>query len=145
MLNDPITKVGTVALIGLVLLFGYRWVYPRTHFEADGMDSSWDAAADNRDKTEPSIVIFSAQWCPACQGLETNVLSRSDVRAEINRHYNVHFVDLTSPTIEVNRHANRLGVSSIPTLIFYNVNGSERMRNHGGSAEEMLSWLKAGE
>lgn len=145
MLNDPIAKVGTFALIGFALFFAYRCFVPSTHFEADGVDATWDAAVENRDRTEPTLVIFTANWCPACQSLEANVLSQSEIQTELSRHYNVHWVDLSSPTQEVGMHANRLGVHSIPTLIFYNVNGTERTRNHGGSEAQVMGCIRAGE
>jgi thiol:disulfide interchange protein DsbD len=144
-MNDPIARVGTIALIGLVLFITYRLFSPNTHFEADGVDAAWDAAVQNRDQTEPTLVIFTASWCPACRALEGNVLSQSEIQQELARHYNVHWVDLSNPTQEVGMHANRLGVHAIPTLIFYNVDGTERTRNHGGSEEQVMSCIRAGE
>jgi len=143
--GDTTMKTATAILVVLGGFLFYRFLHPATTFAADGVDPSWDAAVENRDASEPTVVIFTAQWCGACQALEGNVLSRSDIQTELYRHYNVHFVDLTSPSRAVQMHARKLGVSAIPTLIRYDTRGHETDRIHGESAEDLLAWLKAGE
>jgi thiol:disulfide interchange protein DsbD len=117
----------------------------RTTFAADGIDPSWDSAVETRDRTQPTLVIFTAGWCGACQALHGNVLSRGEIQDELYHHYNVYTVDLTNPSPQVHAHARKLGVSGIPTLIRYDSAGHETDRTHGGSAESVLSWLRAGE
>ncbi len=143
--NDPIAKLGVCGLGLLALFIGYRWIHPPTTFAADGVDSDWDSVAQLCDKTEPTVVIFTASWCPACQQVEGEVLSRSDVQSELNNHYNGLTVDLTHPTREVAQHARHLGVGSIPTLIRYDVDGHETSRTHSQGTQGMLEWLKADE
>jgi len=143
--GDPITKLGTILLVVLGCFLGYRFLHPSTTFAADGTDPGWDAAVYRRDCTEPTVVLFTAAWCPACRGLEANVLSRSDVQYELAHHYNVYTVDLTSPSPVVQAHAGKLGISAIPTMIRYDAAGHEQSRMHSGSAEMVMEWLKAGE
>ncbi len=108
------------------------------------MDPSWDAAVEYRDKTEPTLVIFTADWCGPCRALHANVLFRPDIQDELS-HYNVYTVDMTQPSAEVRAHAHKLGVNAYPTMIRYGVDGKETDRRHGGSPEDMLAWLRAGE
>jgi thiol:disulfide interchange protein len=129
-------------LIGVVV---YAAKHPSTTFAADGIDPGWDAAVQNRDTTEPTVVIFTASWCPACQQLQGDVLSRQDVQDELFHHYNVYSIDMTSPSSEVRAHAKKLGVSAIPTIIRYNTKGHETSRIHNSSPDRVMEWLKAGE
>jgi thiol:disulfide interchange protein len=143
--SDTTVKTAGAILVILVGFLFYRFVQPSSSFAADGTDPSWDAAVENRDVDKPTLVIFSAQWCGYCRQLENDVLSRSEIQNELRHRYNVHFVDLTSPTPDVQRHASKLGVSAIPLLIRYDAKGHETDRIHGESAEDLLRWLKAGE
>jgi thiol:disulfide interchange protein len=129
-------------LIGVIV---YAAKHPKTNFAADGIDPDWDAAVQNRDTTEPTVVIFTANWCPACQQLQGDVLSRQDVQDELYHHYNVYTVDMTSPSSEVRTHAKKLGISGIPTIIRYNAKCHETSRIHGSTPEHLMEWLQAGE
>jgi thiol:disulfide interchange protein len=143
--GDKTMKAATAILLLLCGFVFYRFVHPSTTFAADGIDPAWDSAVQTRDQTEPTLVIFTAGWCGACQALHANVLSRSEIQDELYHHYNVVTVDLTSPPPQVQAHAHKLGVSAIPTLIRYDVQGHETDRTHGGAAENVLAWLRAGE
>ena len=143
--NDATTRIGSVILLFLGAFLFYRFLHPSTTFAADGADPAWDAAVQSRDTTEPTLVIFTAGWCGACQALHANVLSRGEIQDELYHHYNVYTVDLTTPPPAVAAHARKLGVSAIPTLIRYNAQGRETDRIHGESAENVLAWLRAGE
>ncbi len=134
-----------ILLVFIGGFFAYRMFHPATTFAADGIDPNWDFAAQTRDVTRPSLVLFTAQWCGACQALEHGALASSQVRDELYDHYNVYTVDLTNPTQAVAMHSHKLGVSAIPTMIRYNAEGHETSRSHGQSAEDLVAWLKAGE
>ena len=144
-MNDPITKVATILFLCLGGFLAYHFISHHTSFTVDGIDPSWDAAVQSRNPSKPTVVIFTAGWCPACQGLWADVLSHSEVQDEMYHAYNVHVVDLTSPTCEVQQHSAQLGIRSIPTMIRYDANGHEQDRRHGGSEEDVFAWLKAGE
>ncbi len=144
--KDPI-RTAALAILGVlcVMLF-YRMGHPSTTFAADGTDPDWDSAVRLSQETgQPTVVLFTADWCGCCRSLHANVLSRSDVQEELQRHFNFYTVDLSSPTPQVQAHARKLGVSGIPLLIRYDVNGKETERTHGMSPEQMIDWLKAGE
>jgi thioredoxin len=136
------------AMVGVLLVLGgllfYRMHHPSTTFAADGLDPDWDAAVD-RSHGEPTVVLFTAGWCPACRALHGNVLSRSDVQAELQNHYYFYTVDLTNPSPQVQEHARKFGVRYIPLMIRYDPNGKETDRTNYMNPEQMVAWLKAGE
>jgi thiol:disulfide interchange protein DsbD len=135
----------TAILLLIGGVFFYRMQTPTT-FAADGTDADWDAAVQSsKDSGQPTVILFTAHWCPSCQALHANVLSRSDVQYELSSHYNYYTVDLTSPSPEVQAHARKLGVYGIPCLIRYDINQQETDRTHGMDAQQMIAWLKAGE
>lgn len=144
--NDWTWKAAVAALIVLGVVLLYRAQHPSTTFAADGIDSSWDAAARRSQAAgKPSIVLFTADWCPYCRKLESDVLSQSEVQWELQRHYSFYTVDLTNPSQEVRIHASKLGVSGIPLLIRYDADGKETARTNGLDTQSMVAWLKAGE
>jgi thiol:disulfide interchange protein len=140
------TKLAVLALAGLLGLFLYRMHSPATIFAADGTDSGWDAAVERSLAShQPTVVLFTATWCPACRALHDEVLSRDDVQDELQRNYNIYTVDLTNPSPAVQAHARKFQVRAIPTLIRYDVNGKETARTNYLPPSDLIAWLKAGE
>ena len=138
------SKLGLLALAGLIGWMIYR--PPHATFAADGTDASWDAAvARSRAIGRQTVVLFTADWCPACRALHQNVLTRDDVAAELLSHYTCHKVDLTSPTPQVQAHARQCGARAIPLLIRFDADGNETDRTHYLPPDKMIAWLKAGE
>jgi thiol:disulfide interchange protein len=148
--NMPENDLRFKAVVGiLVVLCGlmfYRLHHPATTFAADGADPDWDAAAHySHDAGQPTVVLFTAGWCPACRALHANVLSRSDVEQELQNHYSFYAVDLTNPSRGAQIHAQKCGVRYIPLLIRYDANGKETDRTNYMDADSLMAWLKAGE
>ncbi len=145
-MENPSSRAAGVLFLVLLGVLFYRMKYPATTFAADGIDSGWDAAAErSQGSGEPTVVLFTAGWCPTCKMLHSNTLARSDVLGELQSHYNFYTVDLTNPTAAVQQHAQKYRVSGIPLLIRYDANGKETDRTNYLSPEDMISWLKAGE
>jgi thiol:disulfide interchange protein len=143
-LDSTIKGAGAILVVLLAVLF-YR-MHHSTTFVPDGMDPSWDAAARySQFAGQPSVVLFTADWCPTCRLLHRDVLSRDDVRAELHSHYSFYKVDLTDPSPRVSAHAQKLSVSGIPLMIRYDANGKETDRQNYLEPKEMIAWLKAGE
>jgi thiol:disulfide interchange protein len=146
----PDTDLKLKAAIAILLLLGglmvYRMEHPSTTFAADGLDPNWDAAAQHsRAAAQPTVVLFTAGWCPACRSLHANVLSRGDVQQELQSHYSFFTVDMTSPSSQVQARAQKFGVRFIPLLIRYDANGNETARTNYLPPEQLIDWLKAGE
>jgi thiol:disulfide interchange protein len=132
-----------LAIIGGLL---FCWMEYPTTFAKDGNDCDWDAAVQrSQDSGQPTVVLFTANWCPSCQELHAEVLSRDDVREELAQHYNFYTVDLTDPSPRLQAHAKAFGVSAIPTMIRFNAKQLETSRRHGMDPQQMIEWLKDGE
>ena len=143
---DVRLKVAAAILVVLCGLMFYRMLHPATTFAADGIDPDWDAAVQHsRDFFRPTVVLFTANWCPACRALHGNVLSRGDVQAELQSHYSLYTVDLTNPSPRVQAHAQKFKVDYIPLMIRFDADGKETDRTNYMGPEQMIAWLKAGE
>jgi thiol:disulfide interchange protein len=141
---------GFKALIGALVLLGgiafYRFEHPRTAFVPDGGDAGWDDTARMcRESNQPAVVLFTANWCPVCQALHNDVLSREDVIDELDHHYCFYVVDLTDPPPGVRDRARRFKVDAVPTMIRYDAKGQEVDRVNYLNAGQLLAWLRAGE
>jgi thiol:disulfide interchange protein len=140
------TKILTCAIAILLAMGVYRILHPLTKFAPDPADADWTQAVQlSRETGEPAVVLFSASWCPTCQSLSQNVLSRDNVMHELNAHYIFYHVDLTNPTPAASARARRFGVSGIPLLVRYDKDGNETARANFMDADQMIAWLKAGE
>jgi thioredoxin len=140
------TKIVVSALAVLLGVLAYRALHPSTKLAADGSDRAWDAAVElSHESGQPAVVLFTADWCPACQSLHRSVLSDDDVHHELNAHYIFYSVDLTNPSAPVAAHAREFGATAIPLLIRYDKNGNETGRANYLNREQMIAWLKAGE
>jgi thiol:disulfide interchange protein len=137
------TKLAGILLVVLGGLVFYHIGNRPTTFAADGADPDWDSAVNSRDTSKPTVVFFTATWCPYCQELSSGVLARPEVQEYLDHHYNFHTVELTTPG-GANR-AEKFGVNSFPTLIRYNTEGHETSRIHNSSQETLMAWFKAGE
>jgi thiol:disulfide interchange protein len=143
--KDLGTRAATVIFLLLSGILVYRSQHPSTTFAADGVDAHWDTVANRcKDSGRPTVVLFTAGWCPHCRDLEDNTLSRNDVQQELE-HYNFYVFDLTNPSSTAQAHSRQLGVSGVPQLIRYDASGHETDRKYGMDAEQMIDWLKAGE
>ena len=144
--TDIAFKAAVAILVVLGAAICYRMFNPSTTFAADGIDASWDAAAKySHDASRPAVVVFTAQWCPTCRMLHGNVLSRGNIRAELQEHYSIHTVDLTDPSPQARELAHKFGATAIPLMIRYDSDGKETARCHYLNPVQMMAWLKAGE
>ncbi|HET6246179.1 MAG TPA: thioredoxin fold domain-containing protein [Tepidisphaeraceae bacterium] len=137
-----------IAIVAVVLVaagVAYK-LHPRSTFAADGLSPRWDATVEQAQAAHmPALVLFTADWCPACRALHENVLGRDDVQNEINGHYMMITVDLTSQGPASVARAQKYGVSGIPTLIRFDADGKETDRVHYIPPEQMISWLHRGQ
>ena len=143
---DTRLKAAVALLVVIGLMMFYRLQHPSTTFAADGIDPDWDAAVQHsREAAEPTVVLYTANWCPTCQLLHRSVLPRSDVQHELMGHYSFYTVDVTNPTPQAMAHMQKFGVRYIPLMIRYDVNGQETDRTNYLPPDELIAWLKAGE
>ncbi|MDB5296567.1 MAG: cytochrome biosis protein [Phycisphaerales bacterium] len=144
--SDGFTKLAGLALLALVAFAGWRHLHPKTAFAADGADPVWDnKVARSKSEGKPGLVLFTADWCGACRALHEQVLSQPEVVAAMAERYTVTVVDLTDPNSPNGGRAQQMGVSGIPTLIRYDVDGTESARTHFLPPAAMVKWLRVGE
>jgi thiol:disulfide interchange protein DsbD len=135
--------IGLGIVLAIFVIFKMR---PQSTFAADGLSQRWDASVEqSRAAHQPVLVLFTADWCPACNALHSDVLSRQDVQDEINGHYMMVTVDLTAQGPASVARSERYHVSGIPTLIRFDADGKESDRTHYIPPEKMLNWLRVGE
>ena len=74
---------------------------------------------------KPTLLIFSAPWCPACIRMETETYPTSKVSEQLNK---VNFLKLNSDLPENYELSEKFQVKAIPTLILLNTDGEEVFR-----------------
>ena len=141
--SDGMTRLVGSVLVMLVALVGYGVTQPHSTFAAVGTDAEWDAAvAQSRSRNMPGVVLYTADWCPACQALHAGALADPAVWRELGNRHTFVVVDLTRPAAAAQAHAAAAGVHGIPTLIRYDRDGRETDRTHGLPAVALIDWLQ---
>ncbi len=108
---------------------------------ADGMPAGQAMAED---AGKPMVVLFTAGWCPPCQQLKKNVLTKPEVGDALQAGFVSVQIDLTdqsssNPNVAV---AQQYGVSGIPTVIAMTPDG-ERIEAYRGRHDvaSFTAWL----
>lgn len=136
-----------------------NWVIPLVLFAVGGTFVAWqmmgprianaawinefDRGLDISKKTgKPLVVLFTADWCPACQELKNDALARGDVADALKADFTPVKVDLTDQHSENGRIAQTFGVSGIPTIIMFDTKGQQVDRVSGAvPGTNLLQWL----
>ncbi len=74
---------------------------------------------------KPTLLVFSAPWCPACIRMQTETYSKAQVAEQIKK---INFKKLNSDLAENFDIAEKFHVHAIPTLILLNSSGEEVYR-----------------
>lgn len=91
---------------------------------------------------KPMLVLFTAEWCPGCRQLESQVLSDVDVKNKLRRDFVLVRVDLTDQQGPNNQVAQEYGVQFIPSMMIFGTQG-ELIDSQGGmSVPQFLAWLE---
>ena len=107
----------------------------------DGMPAGQTVAEE---KDRPMIVLFTAGWCPPCQALKKNVLTKPEIHDALQAGFVPVQIDLTdqsaqNPNIAV---AQQYGVSGIPTVVAMSADGKPIEAYRGKhTVESFNSWL----
>jgi thiol-disulfide isomerase/thioredoxin len=74
---------------------------------------------------KPTLLIFSAPWCPACIRMQTETYPVASVAKELNK---IHFKKVNSDLVENYDLAEKFHIKAIPTHILLNAKGEEVYR-----------------
>lgn len=74
---------------------------------------------------KPTLLVFSAPWCPACIRMHTETYPTKEVSEQLKK---VNFVKLNSDLPENYELSESFHVKAIPTLILLNLDGQEVYR-----------------
>lgn len=73
----------------------------------------------------PTLLVFSAPWCPACIRMVTETYHKPEVQKQLKK---LNFVKLNSDLPENNELSDKFKIKAIPTLILLDKNGQESYR-----------------
>ncbi len=74
---------------------------------------------------KPTLLVFSAPWCPACVRMFTEVYNQPVVQKQLS---NVNFYKLNSDLPANSQMSKDFKIKAIPTLVLLDQNGSEAFR-----------------
>ncbi|HXV10232.1 MAG TPA: thioredoxin family protein [Burkholderiales bacterium] len=123
---------------------------PYQHFFASGTDDFRAELADaKRGGKKALFVMFEQDGCPGCLYMKEHVLNRPDVQKfyrdhfinfSINIYGSVPFDDFAGRKVTEKTFAQATNIKGTPTLIFYDLEGQEIVRQLGAirSAEEFI-------
>lgn len=77
-----------------------------------------------RDRNQPVMLDFYADWCISCKVMERNVFSDAEV-GQAMASYTLLQIDMTENTTEQQALLNELGLFGPPAILFYRANGEE--------------------
>ncbi len=113
---------------------------PKSVVWQHSVDDGFDVAEA---QSKHLLVLFTADWCPPCQRLKQDVLSRDDVMEQLQRDYVLVKIDLSDREGPNNAVAGEHGVQSIPKFIAYDRSGYHRGTTSGAlTAKELLAWTR---
>ena len=142
-----VVVVAIVAVVAVLTVAGAfaRRSGPAIALAAEGAawSQEWnDAVRRSRDSGKPALVLFTADWCPACRWFESNALALPDVRAYAESNYTPITVDLSEPGGPNDALARRFDISALPTLVAYDGDGREVARANTMAGDQLLAWLR---
>ena len=136
--------VAAIVIVAALAYFMYRPGPTLSFAEDAAWSKSWnDSVRLSQSTRKPALVLYTADWCPACRWFESNVLVRGDVRGYMESRYTPIMVDLTKPDSPNQAFARQYKIDIIPTLVLYNADGRELSRTNVLPPEQLLAWLRS--
>lgn len=88
----------------------------------------------------PSVLYFSAVWCPSCAELKAKVFTKPEIIRTLEPFARLKADMSFIQSAEVQDLAGRFGVDGVPAVIFFDPSGRETSRIDGyGDAGDFLS------
>jgi len=142
--GNPKAKFLLVAILAIACFVGWRYFGPRNALASAGFDDDWDKSVEqSRASGRPALVLFTADWCPACRQFEGDALADADVQRYIREKFTPVIVDLSHQGGPNDERARDCKVRFIPTMILYDTRGRECARTGGMPGNMLLMWLES--
>jgi|GEM_PF-5233720 len=77
------------------------------------------------ENAKPTLLVFSAPWCPACIRMQTETYNKTEVKKQTAK---TNFIKLNSDVAENYELSQKFNVKAIPTLILLDKAGTEVYR-----------------
>jgi thiol:disulfide interchange protein len=134
-----------VALIASFYFVSSAGVARPRSFAGGGWSTDWkDQMRKSNASGKRALVLFTADWCPACRSFEDEVFARPDVRQYLQDRYTLIVVDCTRNDARTKTITDQYSIEVYPTMILYNRAGTgETARCYGLSAKELVLWLRS--
>jgi thiol-disulfide isomerase/thioredoxin len=136
---------GTKGILIAILLFCgfFAWRALRSANALAAWGSNWEKQVDQSEsQKKPQLVLFTADWCPACEDFESHVLTKKDVTAKLQEQFILTQIDLSDRGGPNNQIAMTFGVKVIPTLVVVGPDGSRSDFLSGSVSEQQLyEWI----
>jgi len=130
-----------------ILIFCAFFAYRRWHGSSAmaAWQDNWEKGVDQSlSNKKPQLVLFTADWCPACNQLEENVLSQKEVTDKLKESFILTKIDLTERGGPNNQIARDFGVSVIPTMYIVGPDGARSTPLVGSVPFERLTqWINS--
>lgn len=92
-------------------------------------------ATKEAQKTNKSIfAVFYANWCPACQELQSDILSNEEFKQKLAQKY----VSVKIDTDSNPQLSSEYGIYGLPTILIIDSNGNEIARYAGYQSPDQL-------
>jgi thiol-disulfide isomerase/thioredoxin len=136
------TKAILVTILIFAAFFGWR-SWRGTSYALADWGTTWEKQVDqSTTQQKPQLVLFTADWCPACNDLKERVLSRKEVTAKLQEQFILTKIDLTDRGGPNSQIAATFGVRVIPTMVVVGPDGSRSDFLTGSvPAERLFDWL----
>ncbi|HEV8604571.1 MAG TPA: thioredoxin family protein [Tepidisphaeraceae bacterium] len=134
-------KAMVIVIVVVGAFFAYRgWRGGSSALAA--WNGNWEQGVDqSHAQKKPQLVLFTADWCPACNDFEEKVLSRKEVTAKLQEQFILTKIDLTNRGGPTSQIAQEFGVRVIPTLVIVRPDGSRSDFLTGSvSADHLDEW-----
>jgi thiol:disulfide interchange protein DsbD len=89
-----------------------------------------------KQKGQPVLLDFYADWCVTCKEMELLTFSDEKVKAALST-YQLIQVDVTKNTVEHQRILKQYALFGPPAILFYDVNGEEKV------SRRVIGFMKA--
>ncbi|MFM2034015.1 MAG: hypothetical protein RJA32_650 [Pseudomonadota bacterium] len=95
-----------------------------------------DKLKDARQKGQPVLLDFYADWCVTCKEMELLTFSDEKVKAALSA-YQLIQVDVTKNTVEHQRILKQYALFGPPAILFFDANGEEKV------SKRVIGFMKA--